>query len=92
VFGCNAAEVLGQPLDTLLSEPLRQVVHDYQRRSEARLWVPEGLQALRGGGQPFPVEATLSRTFVTGKPLYTMILRDIEARSRRKRSSTACMA
>ncbi|MER2555901.1 MAG: sigma-54-dependent Fis family transcriptional regulator [Candidatus Competibacter denitrificans] len=80
MFGCNATEVLGQPLDTLLAEPLRQVVHDYQRRSEARLWLPEGLQALRGNGQPFPIEATLSRTLVTGQPFYTMILRDIEAR------------
>ncbi|CDI02850.1 PAS modulated sigma54 specific transcriptional regulator, Fis family [Candidatus Competibacter denitrificans Run_A_D11] len=80
MFGCNAAEVLGQPLDTLLAAPLRQVVHDYQRQSEARLWLPEGLQALRGNGQPFPIEATLSRTLVTGQPFYTMILRDIEAR------------
>ena len=80
MFGCNAAEVLGQPLDTLLATPLRQVVHDYQRQSEARLWLPEGLQALRGNGQPFPIEATLSRTLVTGQPFYTMILRDIEAR------------
>jgi len=80
MFACNATEALGQPLDNFLAEPLRQVVRDYQRRGEARLWVPEGLQALRANGQVFAIEATLSRTLVTGQMLYTMILRDIEAR------------
>ena len=80
VFGRAAAEVLGQPLDSLLPEPLRQVVRDYQQRGEPRLWVPEGLHALRASGKPFPVEATLSRATVAGHALYTMILRDIETR------------
>ncbi|MEH6873247.1 MAG: sigma-54-dependent Fis family transcriptional regulator [Candidatus Competibacter sp.] len=80
VFGRAAAETLGQPLDSLLSEPLRKVVRDYQQRGEPRLWVPEGLHALRAGGKPFPVEATLSRATTTGQALYTIILRDIEAR------------
>jgi PAS domain S-box-containing protein len=80
VFGCAAAEALGQPLDSLLSEPLRQVVREYQRRDEPTLWVPESLHALRAGGEPFPVEATLSRATVAEQPLYTMILRDIAAR------------
>ncbi len=80
VFGRAAAEILGQPLDSLLSEPLRKVVRDYQQRGEPRLWVPEGLHALRAGGKPFPVEATLSRATTAGQALYTMILRDIEAR------------
>ncbi|MDG4555418.1 MAG: sigma-54-dependent Fis family transcriptional regulator [Candidatus Competibacter sp.] len=80
VFGRAAAEILGQPLDSLLSEPLRKVVRDYQQRGEPRLWVPEGLHALRAGGKPFPVEATLSRATTAEQSLYTMILRDIEAR------------
>ncbi|MDS4032213.1 MAG: sigma-54-dependent Fis family transcriptional regulator [Candidatus Contendobacter sp.] len=80
VFGRAAAEALGQPLDSLLSEPLRKVVRDYQQRGEPRLWVPEGLHALRVGGEPFPVEATLSRATAAEQPLYTMILRDIAAR------------
>ena len=80
VFDRAAAEVLGQPLDSLLSEPLRKVVRDYQQRGEPRLWVPEGLHALRAGGEPFPVEATLSRATAAEQPLYTMILRDIAAR------------
>ena len=80
VFGRAAAGVLGQPLDSLLPEPLRQVVRDYQQRGEPRLWVPEGLHALRASGKRFPVEATLSRATVAGHALYTMILRDIETR------------
>lgn len=79
IFACDAAEALGRSLNDFLAEPLRQVVHDYQRRNEARLWVPEGLQALRANGQAFAIEATLSRTLVTGQMFYTMILRDIEA-------------
>ncbi len=80
VFGRAASEALSQPVDSLLSEPLRRVVREYQLRGEPRLWVPEGLHALRAGGEPFPVEATLSRATTAGQPLYTMILRDIAAR------------
>lgn len=80
IFHRTATAVVNQPLDLLLSEPLRRVVREYQQRGDARLWVPEGLYALRGSGEAFPVEATLSQATANEQPLYTMIIRDIEAR------------
>jgi PAS domain S-box-containing protein len=80
IFGRAAAETLGQPLDLLLSDSLRQVVRDYQQRGEARLWVPEGLYARRSNGEAFSIEATLSQATANGQPLYAMMVRDIEAR------------
>lgn len=80
IFHRTAAEVFDQPLDLLLSEPLRRVVREYQQRGDPRLWVPEGLYARRSGGEAFAVEATLSQAAADGQPLYTMIIRDIEAR------------
>ena len=45
-----------------------------------RLWIPEGLKAIRTNGEHFPIEATLSRTMVASTTLFTMILRDINER------------
>ena len=47
---------------------------------EGRLWIPEGLRAIRQDGDRFPVEATVSRTVVSGGTLFTLILRDINQR------------
>jgi formate hydrogenlyase transcriptional activator len=81
VFRCPPADAVGRPLDAFLSEPLRQLLTSYMTGSEApQMWVPEGMLAVRKDGERFPVEATLSRTEVSTGPLFTLILRDINAR------------
>ena len=88
VFGCPAAEALGQPIGRFLSHGFRQALDralaEGSDRSSAtpHLWTPGGLVARRADGREFPVEASLSRASVAGGALYTLILRDIEERRR----------
>ncbi len=80
VFRQPAANMIGEKIESLLSDPLCQLIRDYLPRDEPALWIPEGLEARRSGGELFAAEATLSRTLLAEQPLYTMIVRDIQAR------------
>jgi len=80
VFRQPAANMIGEKIESLLSDPLCQLIRDYLQRDEPALWIPEGLEARRSGGELFAAEATLSRTLLAEQPLYTMIVRDIQAR------------
>lgn len=85
MFRCPTAAALGRPLEDFLSPELRQVLADYMQagttpaEAPMALWVPEGLNARRANGEVFPIEATLARAEVAGQPLYTLILRDLQA-------------
>ncbi len=75
--------ILGSPIKALFSESLNQLFEEYkQQEKTSALWIPEGHLAQRNDGQFFPLEATLSTTYIAGKALYTFILRDIEARQK----------
>jgi len=86
VFGRDAQAMLGQSLTPLLTEPLERALHASIReltagpRSASYLWTPAGLRARRADGSEFPLEATLSGVEVGGRRLFTLILRDLEAR------------
>jgi hypothetical protein len=54
------------------------------------LWIPEGLKAIRKDGERFPIEATASRTMVSGATLFTMILRDINERKQAENGWSIC--
>jgi PAS domain S-box-containing protein len=86
MFGCAAAEVLGQPLDRFIPDRLRAV-----HRAHVRAFGTTGatnramgelgsLTALRADGREFPIEASISQTKVGGDKLFTVILRDITHR------------
>jgi two-component system cell cycle sensor histidine kinase/response regulator CckA len=88
MFGCQAQDVLGAPLDRFLPEQYREIhsKHIYAfgeagvttRSMEA----PGILSAVRANGEQFPIEATVSQVQVAGQKLYTVILRDITERKR----------
>ncbi|MEE8153854.1 MAG: sigma 54-interacting transcriptional regulator [Phycisphaerales bacterium] len=86
VFGCGAAEIIGQSFDRLTSESLREMligsVKDFAKAASGKryLWAPEGLAALRMDGEAFPIEATISRAEAGGERLFTIILRDVNDR------------
>ena len=87
VFQCEAAGILQQPFDPLLAEPFWEVLAEAMRDrkqppDQQYLWASEGLTAVRANGQSFPVEATLSSFDWAGERLYTLILRDVDARQR----------
>ncbi len=86
MFRCPAAEAIGGSFDRFAPAALRRLLARYMRTlpgpgaSRRYLWAPEGLQAVRQGGEAFPVEATISRAEAGGQPLYTIILRDVNER------------
>lgn len=88
MFGCPAAQAVGQPLDRFIPARFRashrRDVEAFGRtgataRAMGRL---TPLTALRADGQEFPIEAAISHVEVAGEQLFTVILRDITARIR----------
>ena len=85
IFRCEATEAIFRSIDRFLSDDLIRVLGNYMAAAESEggedwLWIPEGLKAIREDGERFPIEATASRTMVSGATLFTMILRDINER------------
>ncbi len=88
IFRRSAAEVIGQPIERFIPERFRD-----KHRAGIRAFAlggPTGQQrgrqlslvGLRADGQEFPGEATISRSDAAGRPVYTMILRDVTERQR----------
>lgn len=86
MFGHRAADMMGQPLEALM--PAR--FHDsHHRHVEAfgstgitsRNMNVHGItRGLRASGEEFPIEASISKAEVSGRKIYTAILRDISVR------------
>jgi len=89
MFGCRAAEVIGQPLDRFIPERYRQAHHGHMSafakeaqpsfRGARRA---DNLYALRANGEEFPFEAAISHVVVGSRKLFTVILRDVTERKR----------
>jgi PAS domain S-box-containing protein len=87
MFGCTAAETLGQSIDRFIpgrfrpehAEQLRRSGESPGRGGTERL---STLTALRADGTEFPIEASISTVEVRGRKLYTIIHRDITERKR----------
>ncbi|MGH7948502.1 MAG: sigma-54 interaction domain-containing protein, partial [Candidatus Binataceae bacterium] len=87
IFGCGASDAIGGPVDGFLTDGFRRALDDSLRRAEAAsvppfLFAAGGLLARRSDQSEFQVEATISRVDVRGRRLFTLIMRDIEARRR----------
>ena len=88
IFGCPAAEALGQPLDRFIPERLR---HAHRRHmdtfattgvSSRSMHSPGELAGVRATGEEFPLEATISQAKIGGHNLLTVVLRDLTERKR----------
>ncbi len=86
MFGYSSDEILGQPIDRLLPERVREKHHQHIRRfgdtgvtnrSMGRLGT---LFGQRANGEEFPIEASISQVTTTEGRLFTVILRDITER------------
>lgn len=86
MFGCSAAEALGQTLDRFIPPRLRSAHRKHVRafgatgvtsRAMGKL---DALTGLRSDGREFPIEASISQTEIGGEKLFTVILRDITER------------
>jgi PAS domain S-box-containing protein len=84
IFQCRAEDAIGHSVRRLLSEHLYQTFIDYVGTDASRprppIWVEQGVTARRMKGEAFPVEATLSQAMANGRPLFTLILRDVQDR------------
>ncbi|HZT19736.1 MAG TPA: PAS domain S-box protein [Dongiaceae bacterium] len=91
MFGCPAAEALGQSLDRFIPARFREAHRDHIRRfgstnvTSRRMGALGQVIGLRADGEEFPVEASISHLDVEGQKLYTVILRDITRRVKAER-------
>ena len=92
MFLCERQKTVGQPLDVLIPEryrlPHRRHVDAFGASGATSRHNGEQsvLTALRGDGSEFPIEASISRTRVRGRSLYTVILRDVTERMQAQRA------
>jgi nitrogen fixation negative regulator NifL len=88
MFGCPAVEAIGQTVKRFIPERFRTAHHQHIRRFAQLRDTPRVVagslrkSGLRANGEQFPFEASISRTEVNGRMLFTIILRDITERVR----------
>jgi len=88
IFHCRLSDVIGQSLDGFLTAELQQSLEASMRAFESGgqarpyVYAPQGLRARDADGREFAVEGTISRVEVAGRPLFTLILRDVQERQR----------
>jgi hypothetical protein len=91
VFGWPRDAVLGQSVDKLIPQrlrgPHRAHVERFGRTGETlrRMGGQTVLTGLRASGEEFPIEASISQHTEEGRPLFTVILRDVTERIRAER-------
>jgi PAS domain S-box-containing protein len=88
IFQCRAGEALGQPLDRFIPERFRAAHRGHVERfgetgtttrvMGARL----ELFGLRGSGEEFPIDASISQVSIEGRKFFTVILRDVTQRKK----------
>ena len=86
MFHCPAEEAIGQSLDRFIPERF-QGIHKTHVRSFGQTNVTKrtmgalsAIFGLRGDGEEFPIEASISQLEAEGQKFYTVILRDITER------------
>ena len=78
IFRCPAADAIGAAARSLPHRGAAAVARGVDARLRAPaagapyVWAPEGLRARDADGREFPVEATISRVEVAGRPLFTL--------------------
>ena len=91
IFGWPRAAVLGEPVDKLLPERLRERhrghIEQFARTGETarRMGAQAIVTGLRASGEEFPAEASISRHTEGRRQLYTVIVRDVSDRARAER-------
>lgn len=76
-YGNYEYDVRHTPCEAVVED--RRLVHVPDRRLQS-LWIPDGLDAKRSTGDPFPAEATLARFTLGEHTFHTVILRDVDDR------------
>ncbi len=83
IFGFQAEEVVGQPLDMLLPERVRSIHVRHVEKLAAgptiarHMGQRRDIYGRRKNGEEFPADAAISRLEVNGKVLMTAVVRDV---------------
>jgi PAS domain S-box-containing protein len=86
MFGIDARQAAGAPLERLLPERFRHAHRGHLERfgrtgeTGRRMGLQQTLWALRADGTEFPIEASISHATIAGAQLFSVILRDITQR------------
>ncbi len=86
MFGCPAAEALGQPLARFIPQRFHAAhaghIHKFADTgvTSRAMGSKNVLWAVRTDGQEFQIEASISQVITSGKKLFTVILRDVTER------------
>ena len=86
IFGYQASEVIGQPLDLLLPRDVhaahREHIRQFSRSGEParRMGERSEVRGRRKNGEVFPAEASISKFDIEGRRVFTAVLRDITDR------------
>jgi len=86
MFRCSKAEALGQPIERFIPQRFRTAHSAHMRKfgetgtTDRAMGKLGALRALRADSEEFPMEASISRTQVGARALFTIILRDITER------------
>lgn len=86
MFGCSAAEAIGQSIARFVPERFREAHTSHVRGfgatkvTKRSMGALGALYGLRADGEEFPIEASISQVNSNGQRLYTVILRDITQR------------
>ncbi|MFW6201472.1 MAG: ATP-binding protein [Gemmatimonadota bacterium] len=91
IFGYDAEEVIGRPLDVLLPERYHAVhrrhVEEFGESVVAarRMGERSAIVGRRRSGEEFPAEASIVRIELDGERVYSVVLRDVTERRRDER-------
>ncbi len=86
MFGLSRDELVGFPLDPLLSANLLEELLRCttcladDRTEQACLWLRDGLTAVRADGTCFPIEASIAPVAIDGGTHFTLVMRNIDER------------
>lgn len=86
LFGYQAAEVIGQPLDRFIPAASRSRHHGqiadfgHSGKTNRAMGAPGPVSGVHADGRLIPLEASIARMMIDGQPFYVAILRDISER------------
>lgn len=92
MFGFSAEEAIGQPLDILLPDDVREFhsayVNGFVASAAPARWMSERgeIRGRRKNGELFPAEATISRLHLGDETVSTVVLRDVTERKKAERA------